>query len=84
MRGCRGFFAENFTYIPVKTAAQTPMLLAHPTVNPEVQGSNLAVDIFCFVTNFFTVTRVGDSVQLSIDFLSILDTNTVQGPMQRL
>ena len=30
------------------------MLLARLPINPEVQGSKLAVDIFSFVTNFFS------------------------------
>ena len=30
------------------------MLLARPAINPEVQGTKLAVDIFSFVTNFFS------------------------------
>ena len=49
-----GVLAANFTYIPVNTTAQTPMLAVHPTVNPEVQGSNLVMDIFSFITNFYS------------------------------
>ena len=59
------------------------MLLAHPAVNPEVQGSNLALDIFCFVTNFFyRYAGWGFSIAIRF-FLSILnffrDHNTSRG-----
>ena len=67
-------FAENFTYIPVKTTAQTAMLLAHPTVTPKVQGSKLAVDICLFRQNFLTF--------IATDFS--FDSKPVQGPMQHL
>ena len=30
------------------------MLLARLTINPEIQGSKLAVDIFSFLINFFS------------------------------
>ena len=39
MPGC----SANFTYIPVKTTAQALMLLAHPAVNPDIQGLKHAV-----------------------------------------
>ena len=35
------------------------MLLVRPTVNPEIQHSKLAVDIFSFVTNYFS-SHVGE------------------------
>ena len=50
MLGC----SANFTYIPVKTTAQTLMLSVHLAANPEVQGSKHAGDIFCLSQTFFT------------------------------
>ena len=40
--------SANFTYIPVKTTAQIPMLSAHLAINLEIQGLNFAADIFSF------------------------------------
>ena len=51
--------SANFTYIRVKTTAQTPMLLAQPVINTEVQGLKIAVDMFSIVTNFFTDSAKG-------------------------
>ena len=36
-----------------RATVQMSIVLAHLAINPEVQGLNLAVDIFSFVTNFF-------------------------------
>ena len=41
---------ENFTYIPVKTAATNDQPLAHRTLKPEVQGLNPASGFFSVYT----------------------------------
>ena len=55
------FWTKNFAYFPIKTTAQSSMLLGRPiAISLEVQGSNLVVDCF-YSVNF---SRIEERMQI--------------------